>query len=160
MPAKRGSVPWNKGTGHVFEKTCLICNKIFVGRRHSKFCSPSCSGKNHKTYKEQMQCLGCGIMFQARNSRNWAACPSCSNDRSMYARIQRYGKKGFSVKAFFEERDGLCILCDKEATCLDHNHVTKNPRGALCHGCNHAISWLEKEGWLGRALEYLKRGLS
>ena len=74
------------------------------------------------------------------------------------ARVQRYGITGLEVKAHFAERDGLCVLCHRPATDLDHDHVTGKVRGALCTGCNLAISRFEEAGWPEKAAEFVERG--
>ena len=77
----------------------------------------------------------------------------------MQTRVYRYGVSGKTVKSYFEEKNGLCILCDRAATDLDHDHKTGVVRGALCHGCNLAISRVEDDGeWVEKAKLFIQRG--
>lgn len=39
---------------------------------------------------------------------------------------------------------------------VDHNHKTGKVRGILCHQCNLDLGKIEKEGFLEKALNYLK----
>lgn len=102
-------------------------------------------------------CRGCGEKFRSLSSRHWL-CRNCAEDRSLQARVYRYGYPGVSIKNFFEERGGLCILCDNIAKCVDHDHTTGKIRGVLCHGCNQALGRLDVKGWLEAALKYIERG--
>lgn len=138
-------------------KLCQICGNEFEGRKFSKFCSRKCSGKNPKKYKD-IKCRGCGVIFIPISNRHWT-CSLCSESKSLQTRVYRYGAPGVVIKEILNERDGLCVLCDRKAKCIDHDHKTLKIRGALCHGCNHAISRLEITGWLEAAIEYLKRGM-
>lgn len=56
------------------------------------------------------------------------------------------------------KQDGKCALCDEETKRLvaDHNHETKEFRGALCDSCNIRLAKLEREeDWTRRAYFYL-----
>lgn len=156
MAPPKGFVPWNKGKKKTFERTCLICSKVFQGRRYSKFCSRTCSAKNPKNYKP-IQCRGCGVTFIPISNRHWT-CSSCSESKSLQTRVYRYGAPGTVIKKLLEERGGLCVLCDRPAKCIDHDHETNVVRGALCYGCNNAMGRLDTEGWLEAAIHYKERG--
>jgi hypothetical protein len=80
--------------------------------------------------------------------------------KSMQTRVYRYGLPGLQIKALFEERNGLCVLCDRKATDVDHDHKTGRVRGVLCTGCSSAMSRVEIEGWAAAALKFLERGKS
>jgi hypothetical protein len=43
-------------------------------------------------------------------------------------------------------RTGICALCARDATDLDHNHHTGRVRGELCHRCNMMIGFIEASG--------------
>ena len=76
----------------------------------------------------------------------------------MKTRVYRYGVSGTTINELFAERDGLCILCDRPATAIDHDHETKKVRGVLCHGCNIALNRVEVDGWVEKALAFIQRG--
>jgi hypothetical protein len=56
-----------------------------------------------------------------------------------------------------EAQNGRCAICGKvtERFVVDHRWETLEVRGLLCTPCNGALGWIEKEGWLQRALAYL-----
>lgn len=76
----------------------------------------------------------------------------------MQTRVYRYGVSGLQIKALFSERSGLCILCDREATDVDHDHRTGKVRGVLCPACNTALNRVEIKGWVEAALKFIERG--
>ena len=55
---------------------------------------------------------------------------------------------------FYNKANGQCQICNKplsflnienmETACLDHNHLTGEPRGILCGKCNRTIGNIEK----------------
>jgi hypothetical protein len=54
----------------------------------------------------------------------------------------------------------VCELCSKpsaRALCLDHDHVTHEFRGWICHSCNVGLAFLgDNIAGLAAALKYLK----
>src|SRR5260370_36711500 len=51
-----------------------------------------------------------------------------------------------------------CPLCQKNlAVCVDHDHATEEPRGALCQPCNRVLHYIENQGWMERAMMYLNK---
>jgi len=59
-----------------------------------------------------------------------------------------------------EIKTGPCESCGNiEKLCLDHDHVTKEPRGWLCRRCNLALGWWEmvlREGLDEKFCHYLQ----
>jgi hypothetical protein len=50
-----------------------------------------------------------------------------------------------------------CQLCGGTARLvIDHDHATGEIRGVICSGCNGALGWFEKPGWLAQATAYLE----
>jgi hypothetical protein len=67
--------------------------------------------------------------------------------------VRRYGLLPGQYRAMLAQQDGRCFTCGgfpspSRRLALDHDHVTGEPRGLLCDGCN---------GFLARAEIYLGR---
>lgn len=50
----------------------------------------------------------------------------------------------------FRKQGGVCALCQRECStgrrlCVDHDHVTGQVRGLLCHDCNTGIGKLQDD---------------
>ena len=125
--------------------------------RHIRHGQPKLSKSGNPVKFKDSTCRGCGKTFQPNSTRHWT-CPECSETSSLKTRVYRYGAAGLVIKALMGERDGLCVLCDRPGTDIDHDHATGKVRGWLCPGCNMSLNRLELEGWLELALEYVKRG--
>ena len=67
--------------------------------------------------------------------------------RAANAAACRKANTGFTQAdwdARFIEQTGLCAVCrSAAATCADHNHLTKQKRGLLCHRCNLILGHIE-----------------
>lgn len=50
----------------------------------------------------------------------------------------------------WEEQNGECAVCHKHEThfkrrlCIDHDHLTGEPRGLLCSKCNSALGYVDE----------------
>ena len=162
MAPKKGSIAWNRGLTKRPPIKCEFCGKETKKRR---YCSQQCAYADPKRKErirqiqlnlkyEHRNCLGCSEVFSPHNFRQ-KFCKACANNGSMRARIQRYRLSGPEVTALFEKNDGICELCHREAKYIDHDHTTGDVRGALCPGCNTALSRVDEEGWIERALKYV-----
>lgn len=82
----------------------------------------------------------------------WAShCKTCAAERE---RMRRYGAT--LAEVIFKQGSPICPLCQKRlGVCLDHDHKTGEARGALCQPCNRALHYVENEGWMKRAEQYL-----
>jgi hypothetical protein len=100
-------------------------------------------------------CVLCGERYQPQSSRQrW--CYICAPNEKARRRIQRYGISVRDWERLFLQQNGLCAICqERPATVVDHCHVTKRVRGLLCHGCNHRLVSLDREGWLDKARAYV-----
>lgn len=65
--------------------------------------------------------------------------------------------------SMFSYQEGKCAICDKHQSefkhrfCVDHDHITGQIRGLLCHTCNRALGLLKDNvDNLLRAIDYLK----
>lgn len=103
------------------------------------------------------KCEHCGCAFTPTSSRQkW--CINCVPDQASRSRMWRYGVSATEFEEMKSKNGGLCPLCNKRpSTVLDHNHITKENRGALCNRCNVILSEIEDAEWLKRALEYAVR---
>jgi hypothetical protein len=78
-----------------------------------------------------------------------------------YALKKRYGMTPDEHAALFAAQGGQCAICGttkqgKKGFHTDHNHATGVVRGLLCGGCNIALGYLERPGFLDAALKYLE----
>lgn len=76
-----------------------------------------------------------------------------------YALKRLYGITLDQLKALRAAQNESCAICAKPLTSrahTDHNHDTGKVRGILCGGCNLGLGFIEKDGYLERALAYLK----
>ena len=77
---------------------------------------------------------------------------------------RQYGITRKQYDSMVMEQDNKCAICNQQETSLDrvalsvdHNHVTKQVRGLLCHKCNVALGlFSESELILIKALSYLR----
>lgn len=111
---------------------------------------------------EFKSCLQCGGDMSAiiGAARNRKYCFDCMPDeRRDYWRacIRQFGVDYRMWMAMYFEQDGTCLICgEKEATDVDHDHVTGRVRGLLCRGCNIRMGHLEDFEWRVKADKYLE----
>lgn len=148
---------------------CTVCQGPFQVKRYrvgvAKYCSNACKGEAYskmdrppgsgavKVFKDRA-CDGCGSMFKPNNSRH-RACRTCSP--LGYQGFWRYGLTKVDYDSMYAEQGGVCAVCrEAEIAVIDHDHITGEVRGLLCSGCNTTLHWVERDGWIDRALAYLK----
>lgn len=110
-------------------------------------------------------CINCS----KRHGGKTAFCKPCLETRKRYCK--RHPEKILGIKLkhkygitfddyvrMLEEQGGVCMICDKinnrinyktgkpERLVVDHDHVTKQVRGLLCHRCNLAVGMHETIG--------------
>lgn len=151
-------------------KTCPRCQKEFVARRRSKYCSKECGwrskagqpvlaarGVNRKPLT-QRSCKHCGTSFWPDNARqHW--CLECGPDDFFRKLLYRYGLSKQEYDFLLTKQNGTCALCEKKPQVVDHDHKTDKIRGLLCHGCNSALNRVEVFGWVAKAFAYLLQDL-
>lgn len=75
---------------------------------------------------------------------------------------ERYGLTKKEYEKMLENQGGVCALCGGvnggKHLVVDHDHTTEVVRGLLCGGCNQALGFFEKKGWVKRATAYLSSG--
>jgi hypothetical protein len=117
------------------------------------------------TFGRQGICAACGI----RRAREWReAHPGYTSQRAAagywhsyrWNRLfQRYRLTRKDYEELLSKQNGVCAVCagnnNGKHLFVDHDHGTGIIRGLLCGGCNHAIGWVERDGWLDAARSYL-----
>lgn len=76
-----------------------------------------------------------------------------NRDRVYLGGIKRkFGLSSSEYQELYDMQRGRCALCQVEESklgqrlCLDHNHVTNEPRGLVCRGCNLCLGFHERRG--------------
>jgi hypothetical protein len=104
-------------------------------------------------------CVECGV--RSRSGKDSRYCTEC---RTTYMQAYRashpqhkvvaqrwhrkhiYGLSDVEYKALYLAQAGLCAACgSQEKLVVDHDHVTGNVRGLLCHTCNVLLGSIEKD---------------
>lgn len=118
------------------------------------------------------RCIDCSYVFKnfSSKSNRRVRCTSCQRKhRNKYKREQRKNDhykamrdtRKYRIK--LEEVNNLrdiksCQICGRESKlCIDHDHNSGHVRGVICYNCNKLMTALDVEGWLDKALIYLKR---
>ncbi len=78
----------------------------------------------------------------------------------------RYGLTQERYLSMIEAQKNLCAICgqperrsirgEPAPLCIDHDHTTGRVRGLLCHACNIALVYVEREDWWEAAQQYLR----
>jgi Recombination endonuclease VII len=75
---------------------------------------------------------------------------------------RRYNVTPEAYEALLVQQNNLCAMCRGTLTKAkgkmphtDHDHLTGEVRGILCAGCNHGLGYIEKEGFVEMARDYL-----
>lgn len=75
-------------------------------------------------------------------------------------RLYRYNLTPNQYHQMLKDQNDLCKICNSKTNdktlVVDHCHKTGKTRALLCRKCNTLLSGLEADGWLGKALAYLK----
>jgi hypothetical protein len=76
-------------------------------------------------------------------------------DKRERGRRNKYGLSREEMDALIAAHPACRICGSRSRLCVDHDHVTDCVRGMLCTGCNAALGFVERSGWLDAALAYL-----
>ena len=74
----------------------------------------------------------------------------------------KYGIGIEERQKMFEAQNGCCKICGKpEAAfktilCVDHDHKAGRIRGLLCPKCNTKLAAIEEDGFIDKAVSYLR----
>lgn len=77
-------------------------------------------------------------------------------------RRRTYGLTAQGFEALLREQDGRCAICRGELPHphVDHDHAEGLVRGILCVGCNVALAYIERPGFVEAARAYLAKDRS
>ena len=80
-------------------------------------------------------------------------------NKRAYNLATRYRMTEAHEAGMLTAQGGKCAICTVELGRhhIDHDHATGAVRGLLCPACNHGVGHLERPGFLGAALTYLKK---
>ena len=100
----------------------------------------------------------------AETTRAYAeAHPEKMKAGSQKHQLKKYGLTPEDRARMLAEQNGRCGICQCEEGThkyrmhVDHNHVTNQVRGLLCHHCNTGIGFFRDDPrLLARAIKYLK----
>jgi hypothetical protein len=82
---------------------------------------------------------------------------------SYKARVKKYNLSIEQYENMLVQQNGCCAICNNvldkaEKTHIDHDHVTNEVRGILCHGCNTSLGGFKDSiDVLKSAVNYLKK---
>ena len=75
----------------------------------------------------------------------------------------KFGVRKIDWLLMYYAQQGVCSICrivkmdDSKSTCVDHDHLTGRVRGLLCRACNTGMGYVDKPGWVERAVAYKER---
>jgi Recombination endonuclease VII len=101
---------------------------------------------------QDIPCSKCGTVDQSQfkwhSKYNRASiCNNCKPPKNKKAKPNwyTYGLTEETYNALLERQNGTCAICGKKAKLnIDHDHVTGQVRGLLCHGCNALLGKYER----------------
>lgn len=84
--------------------------------------------------------------------------PATAAQRTKWNLNRRYRLSLTEFQAMRVRQGNLCAICEEPMARpkVDHDHVTGEVRGLLCHKCNLRLSGLEDREFRTRALAYLR----
>lgn len=111
--------------------------------------------KKQNLKKSEKFCEKCNkVLDPPVYRRKW--CIDCSGNRKFSWYLQKYGLSKPEFDEMLTKQRGICVLCERKAKVVDHDHITGKIRGILCYACNFAVSRVEKDGWAVRAQHYVE----
>lgn len=106
-----------------------------------------------KRFSGPKACEICDESYIATSAhQKW--CPTCCPGQAWRALIQRYGITKPLWDKLLASQGGLCKLCERPASVVDHCHETGRVRGLLCNACNRSMAAVDDREWLARAEVY------
>lgn len=145
------------------------CSNCGSSELYSKGRCRPCYDKNHRAtnleYAERQKknSRDWGKRFPEKKKsawkRKWAKLRSDPLKWKAYSKrraAQQYGLTVEEYQALVSQPCGLCGTTDRERY-ADHCHTTGKVRGALCHGCNLGMGFLDKRGlpWAKAAVKWM-----
>lgn len=121
----------------------------FAGRKHSAESNKKRSETIKKMYADGVAGFGFKQKYTTDEQRGEA--------RKASRLKTKYGLSKEVFNLMLAGQNGKCLICDKAAVAVDHNHRTQEVRGILCAQCNTGIGFFEDNPeFLMRAAAYLQ----
>ena len=106
------------------------------------------------------------VLDKRRKDGYGSRCRTCTYKNKKYSpeRQRRYkekclyGLKSGQYEEMYADQKGACKICEKnfDRLYIDHDHISGNVRGLLCHSCNVALGHLgDNINYLTNAITYL-----
>jgi len=140
-------------------RRCIDCSYVFkVRSNNQKVRCEQCWKKHRKETRQRRR-----EKPEVRDHFNHKRRERFKNDLSykLELRLKVTARNyGITVDEVKELRSvSSCQICNrKEHLCIDHDHNTGLVRGVVCSSCNTLLAGVDKDGWLDKALIYLRKG--
>jgi hypothetical protein len=120
---------------------------------------------NFKKFTPTPRCKKCYNLYIKERYRD--AYPRYRANARKTAREWRlkkyYGISSKDYEILLENQEYKCYICghphkEKDKLVVDHNHLTGNVRGLLCHNCNRGLGvFKDDKTLLEKAIKYLEK---
>jgi Recombination endonuclease VII len=141
------------------ERRCITCKEV---RPLSEFWLNRTRKAGYQT-----ACKTCQSAYSTKNWKRWRERRRIWSKTAWSAR-KTARRCGVSKEAFHAQliiQNYCCGICEvplklgpqflpNRFALIDHDHATNEFRGVLCPGCNSGLGYLDKRGWLDKALNY------
>lgn len=115
--------------------------------------------------KRKKKCAACKQDYSP-TSYNQKWCDSCTGSGKYKRRVRAYGLTASELEDMLARQNNRCKICNKlyengfngargEMLYVDHDHSRDVVRGLVCLRCNLGLSFIDRPGWLNRALKYV-----
>lgn len=81
-------------------------------------------------------------------------CKACLPDEYFRRLYRKYRVSKKDWDRILQSQNGTCALCSAKPVHVDHCHKTGTVRGLLCSGCNWAMRFVDRDGWVEKASMY------
>lgn len=104
-----------------------------------------------------------GQLHKCGNTLRFASNKRCVHCEPEYKRHVKFGLTTAAFDALDRHQSSKCAIChlvwvEVGTPVVDHDHVTKQVRGLLCHKCNRGLGmFLDSPQALRAAAEYLEK---
>lgn len=103
-------------------------------------------------------------IYEKRKLRKNIDSENTITKQKLYNRKSLLKKYGLTIEQYEHiliQQDRKCKICKsdfskKKKAVIDHDHKSQKIRGLLCVGCNVSLGHIERDGFLEKAIEYLK----
>mgnify|MGYP001604194699 CR=1 FL=1 len=131
------------------QKEAKICKRC--GKRKSRYCFEATAHGGSRAYCRE--CYGAHRWEMRACKRRPRKVPDQDAKYRKNRKNNLRGAYGITVEDYenmYRAQEGKCGICVQEhgVLCVDHNHLTANIRGLVCHACNLFLGRLEKQPWL------------